>query len=75
MPFTGEQFKRKHNKKLGTKVAAKAASIANAMLRRGVEEGVAIATANKRAKAPAGSGAKAKPSRKKSFNSRFKKDY
>ena len=49
MPWTPEQFKQKHNKKLKGKSATKAADMANAMLRSGVSEGVAIATANKHA--------------------------
>jgi uncharacterized protein YdaT len=47
MPWTGKQFAEKHNKKLKGAGAAKAASIATAMVRGGVDEGVAIATANK----------------------------
>jgi uncharacterized protein YdaT len=51
MPWTAESFRRKHNKKLSPKASAKAASIATAMVRAGVDEGIAIATANKRANA------------------------
>ena len=50
MPWTPESFRTKHNKKLTKPQARKAASIANAMLSRGVPEGEAIATANSRAK-------------------------
>lgn len=50
MPWTGATFKQRHNKGLSPAKAKKAASIANAMLRRGASEGVAIATANARAK-------------------------
>jgi len=50
MPWTGKSFASKHNKKLSEASAGKAASIANAMVRRGVPEGEAIATANARAK-------------------------
>ncbi len=50
MPWTGKSFASRHNHKLKGKAASRAASQANAMLRRGVPEGEAIATANKRAK-------------------------
>lgn len=49
MPWSAKSFKARHNKKLSTGEAAKAASMANAMLKSGVPEGEAIATANKRA--------------------------
>ena len=50
MPWSAKTFASRHNKKLaGTPAAAAAAKQANAMLRAGVPEGVAIATANKRA--------------------------
>lgn len=47
MPWTPQSFRSKHNKSLSPAKAKKAASIANAMLRSGASEGVAIATANK----------------------------
>ena len=50
MPWTPESFKAKHNHKLSKSQAGKAARQANAMLKAGVPEGTAIATANKRAK-------------------------
>ena len=50
MPWTAKSFATKHNKKLKGKSAEKAAKIATAMVRRGVPEGEAIATANARAK-------------------------
>lgn len=50
MPWTGKQFSAKHNHSLSGKSAAKAASIATAIVRGGGDEGMAIATANKRAK-------------------------
>ena len=50
MPWTGEQFASRHNKKLGGAVADKAAAQATAMVKAGVPEGEAIATANKTAK-------------------------
>jgi uncharacterized protein YdaT len=53
MPWTPASFKKKHNHKLTKPAAAKAASMADAMLRSGVPEGIAIATANKRAPAAA----------------------
>lgn len=49
MPWTGEQFASRHNKKLKGEAASKAAAQANAMLKAGVPEGEAIATANKHA--------------------------
>jgi uncharacterized protein YdaT len=49
MPWTGPQFAAKHNHKLGKTAAASAARQASAMVRSGVDEGIAIATANKRA--------------------------
>jgi uncharacterized protein YdaT len=54
MPFTGQTFAKRHNKKLQGKTATKAADMANAMIKTGVPEGEAIATANKRAPAAAG---------------------
>jgi len=53
MPFTGKSFKSRHNHKLSGSAASKAASMANAMMKSGVPEGEAIATANKRAGAAA----------------------
>jgi len=50
----------RHNHKLNGAAASKAASMANAMLRSGVPEGVAIATANKRAPTAARKGGKKK---------------
>lgn len=52
MPWTPQEFKSRHNHGLNKNQAKKASSIANAMLEKGVDEGVAIATANKRAKKP-----------------------
>lgn len=49
MPWTGKSFAAKHNKKLSGAGAGKPAEQANAILRSGADEGVAIATANKRA--------------------------
>jgi uncharacterized protein YdaT len=49
MPWTGASYRARHNKKLSPAQASKAAAQANAMLREGVPEGVAIATANKHA--------------------------
>lgn len=50
MPWTPSSFKSRHNHSLSSGEAKKASSMANAMLKRGVPEGEAIATANKRAK-------------------------
>lgn len=47
MPWSGKSFAKKHNKKLAPIPAEHAAAQANAMLRAGVPEGMAIATANK----------------------------
>lgn len=49
MPWTAKEFASRHNKKLHGVPAAKAASMANAMIRSGTDEGIAIATANKHA--------------------------
>lgn len=52
MPWpTGAGFAARHNKKLHGAAAQKAADIATAMVKRGVPEGEAIATANKRGNA------------------------
>lgn len=50
MPWTGEEFRSRHAKHLSKAQAAHAASMANAMLERGVPEGTSIATAIARAK-------------------------
>lgn len=50
MPWDPASFKARHNKKLSPAKAAKASSIANAILKRTGDEGLAIATANARAK-------------------------
>lgn len=50
MPWTAESFKAKHNHSLSKTQATKAAAMASAMIKRGVPEGEAIATANKNAK-------------------------
>lgn len=47
MPWTGKEFASRHNKKLKGPAALKASQIANAILRSGGSEGVAIATASK----------------------------
>lgn len=51
MPWDAKSFASRHNKKLlkSPTKAQSAAKQANAMLKAGVPEGVAIATANKRA--------------------------
>lgn len=53
MPFTGKSFKARHNHDMSKPAASKAASMANAMMKSGVPEGEAIATANKRGAAAA----------------------
>ena len=50
MPWTAASFKARHNHKLKGPAAAKAAEQATAMVKAGVPEGVAIATANKTGK-------------------------
>lgn len=47
MPWDADSFRRKHNKKLTGTAAKKAAEQATAMVREGVPENIAIATANK----------------------------
>jgi len=47
MPWDAKSFASKHNHKLKGAAASKAASQATAMVRSGVPEGIAIATANK----------------------------
>lgn len=47
MPWSGESFRAKHNKKLSEGQAKQAAAQATAMVKEGVPEGEAIATANK----------------------------
>lgn len=49
MPWSAASFKKKHNHGLSDAQAEKAAAQANAMLKAGVPEGEAIATANKHA--------------------------
>jgi len=49
MPWTGTEFASRHNRKLKGGAATRAAHQANAMLKSGVPEGIAIATANKQA--------------------------
>ena len=49
MPWTASTFRSKHNKKLPKPAAKKAAKVANAILKRTGDEGLAIATANARA--------------------------
>lgn len=50
MPWTPAEFKKKHAHNLSAAQAKEAAHIANGMLKHGVDEGVAIATAIKHAK-------------------------
>jgi len=53
MPWTGESFRARHNKKLSPRRAVKAAGIANAILRDTGDEALAIRTANARVRSPA----------------------
>lgn len=53
MPWDAKSFRQRHNRKLSPTQAAHAAKIANAMLKRGVGDGEAIATANARVKGQA----------------------
>lgn len=50
MPWDAQSFAARHNKKLKGPRAAKAAAIADAVLRRTGDEGLAIRVANARAK-------------------------
>ena len=50
MPWTPQSFRKKHNHSLSNVQAEHASRMANAMLRRGVPEWEAIATANKHAR-------------------------
>ena len=50
MPWTVKEFKTRHNHKLSPTQAQHAANMANAILRSGASDRIAIATANKRAK-------------------------
>jgi uncharacterized protein YdaT len=50
MPWTAQSYRSRHNKSLTLRQAKKAAAQANAMLREGVPERIAIATANKHAR-------------------------
>jgi uncharacterized protein YdaT len=54
MPWTGAEFASRHNHSLNKAGSAKASSMANAILRSGGSERVAIATANKYANRHAG---------------------
>jgi uncharacterized protein YdaT len=56
-PWSGKSFK-KHNKGLGKKQAAKAASVANAILRKSGDEGKAIRIASSMMKKGYGLGKK-----------------
>lgn len=47
MPWDAESYSRKHNHKLKGEAAKKSAEQATAMVKEGVPEGEAIATANK----------------------------
>lgn len=47
MPWTGKSFAEKHNQKLTGAAAKQAAAQATVMVKSGVPEGIAIATANK----------------------------
>jgi uncharacterized protein YdaT len=50
MPWTGSEFKSRHNHGLSKAQAGKAAKQANAILQKTGNEGLAIAVANKHAK-------------------------
>ncbi len=50
MPWNAKTFKSRHNKNLSPGKAEKASKIANAILQKTGDEGLAIATANARAK-------------------------
>jgi uncharacterized protein YdaT len=50
MPWSAEEFRKKHNKDLTDKQAKKAAQIANGVLKSSGDEALAIKTANARVK-------------------------
>jgi uncharacterized protein YdaT len=50
MPWDAESFRKKHNKDLTDKQAKKAAQIANSILEKTGDEGLAIRVASARAK-------------------------
>lgn len=50
MPWSGKTFQSRHNKGLAPAAAKKAATQANAILKKTGDEGMAIAVANKQAK-------------------------
>ena len=50
MPWTAEEFRRKHNKKLKGRPGEKAARLANSLLGRGYSDASAIRIANAAAK-------------------------
>lgn len=50
MPWSPKEFKDSHAKHLTDSQAKKASEMANAMLKNGTDEGIAIATAIKQAK-------------------------
>lgn len=50
MPWTPKEFRDRHNKKMSLPQAKHAAAQAEAMIKSGVSEGIAIATANKHAR-------------------------
>ena len=54
MPWTAKEFKERHAKDISPAQAKAAAAQANAILRSGGDEGTAIATAIKHAKASLG---------------------
>lgn len=72
LPFNGRTFAARHNHamKNDPKVASKAAAMVNAMMKSGVDEGVAIATANKRAPGAAAKEARAANATIKEHNQR-----
>jgi hypothetical protein len=61
MPWSGQDFASRHNHGLSPAHAAHAASVANAILKRSGDEGLAIATANAREKERHATGGGIKP--------------
>ncbi len=72
MPFNGRTFASRHNHAMraAPAVASKAARMANAMIKSGTDEGVAIATANKQAPGVVERAARATASSIKEHNQR-----
>ena len=74
MPWTGKEFAQRHNKSLSPGEAKAAARQATAMVNSGADEGIAIATANKRVNKLRKRGMISDKQHKKTFGDRFGTD-